>query len=74
MIALAERLKILRIAKGITQVDMAKELGCTEQHYQRIEYGKINIPTSTLIALANYFEVSLDYLVGRTDVKEINKS
>jgi transcriptional regulator with XRE-family HTH domain len=46
---------------------MAEFLGCTEQHYQRIEYGKINIPALDLIALADYFDVSLDYLVGRSD-------
>jgi len=39
----------------------------TSRHYQDIEYGKINIPTLTLIALADYFDVSLDYLVGRSD-------
>jgi transcriptional regulator with XRE-family HTH domain len=63
----AERLKQLRKQKCLTQVKMADFLGCTEQHYQRIEYGKINIPTLDLIALADYFGVSLDYLVGRSD-------
>jgi transcriptional regulator with XRE-family HTH domain len=63
----AERLKLLRKQKGLTQVKIAEFLGCTEQHYQRIEYGKINIPTLDLIALADYFDVSLDYLVGRSD-------
>lgn len=63
----SERLRLLRKQKNLTQVKMAEFLGCTEQHYQRIEYGKINIPALDLIALADYFDVSLDYLVGRSD-------
>lgn len=59
-----ERLKQLRIAKGIKQIDMAKLLDVTDRHYQRMEYGKVNVPALTLIALAEYFNVSLDYLVG----------
>ena len=61
------RLKELRREKGSKQTEMAALLGCTEGHYQKIEYGKINIPTLTLIALANYFGVSVDYLLGRSD-------
>jgi transcriptional regulator with XRE-family HTH domain len=68
----AERLKLLRKQKSLTQKKMAEFLGCTEQHYQRIEYGKINIPTLDLIALADYFGVSLDYLTGRSDDPELH--
>ena len=63
----SERLKLLRQQKALKQTQMAELLGCTVQHYQRIEYGKINLPTLDLIALADYFDVSLDYLVGRSD-------
>ena len=66
----AERLKQLRKRKALTQTKIAEFLGCTVQHYQRIEYGKINLPTLDLIALANYFDVSIDYLVGRSDNPE----
>lgn len=65
-----ERLKQLRIAKGIKQIDMAKLLDVTDRHYQRMEYGKVNVPALTLIALAEYFNVSLDYLVGLSDDPE----
>ena len=65
----SERLKALRKAKGVRQKDMANLLNITERHYQVIEYGKIDIPTSKLIALADYFNVSLDYLVGRSNAK-----
>ena len=67
------RWKNLRKQKGYKRTDVANYLGCTEQHYQRIEYGKVNIPTLTLIKLADYFDVSLDYLVGRSDNPKINK-
>jgi len=61
------RLKELRTEKGVKQKDMAKLLNCTENHYQQIEYGNVNIPALTLETLADYFEVSTDYLLGRSD-------
>lgn len=61
------RLKELRTTKKIKQSDMAELLNITTRHYQDIEYGKINIPMTNLIALADYFNVSLDYLVGRSN-------
>ena len=64
---LGQRLKLLRKERGITQKEMAELLEKTERHYQDVEAGKINVPALTLIALADYFSVSLDYLVGRTD-------
>ena len=64
---LSIRLKELRKEKGIKQIDMANLLGYTEAHYQQIEYGNVNIPSLTLETLADYFEVSADYLLGRSD-------
>ena len=63
----AERIKPLRQEKHVTQKKMAELLGCTEQHYQKIEYGQINVPATTVIFLANYFDVTTDYLLGRND-------
>ena len=63
----AKRLKPLRKKRGLTQGDMGKILGCTERHYQKIEYGKVNLPATTLMALADYFGVTTDYLLGRTE-------
>lgn len=60
-----ERLKPLRREKKVTQKQMAEMLECTEQHYQRIEYGTINLPATTVIFLADYFGVTADYLLGR---------
>ncbi len=62
-----QRLKLLRKEKFITQRAMAELLEKTERHYQDMEAGKINVPGLTLMKLADYFGVSIDYLVGRKD-------
>lgn len=64
---MAARIRELRKQNGLTQKNMAEIMGCTPSHYQKIEYGQINIPTTTLAFLADYFNVSADYLLGRTD-------
>ena len=64
---LAERLKPLRKEKKKTQVEMAAFLGCTDRHYQKIEYGQINVSATTLMTLADYFHVTTDYLLGREE-------
>ncbi len=63
----SDRLKTLRNEKGLKQSEMGDLLGCTERNYQRIEYGQINVPATTLMALADYFDVTTDYLLGRSD-------
>lgn len=63
----SSRLKPLRVEKGMKQKEMAQLLGVTERHYQKIEYGKVNIPSTTLMTLADYFGVTTDYLLGRSD-------
>lgn len=62
--SIAQRLKPLRKGLHLTQEDMGKLLNCTVRHYQKIEYGQINIPSTSIIFLANYFTVSADYLLG----------
>ena len=61
------RLKALRKERRIYQREMAELLKVTLRHYQKIEKGEINIPTLTLCTLADYFGVSTDYLLGRTE-------
>ena len=63
------RIRELRKEKGVTQVAMAEFIGCKDRHYQKIEHGEINIPSLMLERLADYFEVTTDYLLGRTDVR-----
>ena len=64
------RIKELRKERGLKQVEMAQLLNCAENHYQKIEYGQVNIPSLTLLFLADYFDVSTAYLLGRTDIRE----
>lgn len=63
----ANRLKALRKEKRLKQSDMGTFLGCTSRNYQRLEYGEINVPATTLMVLADYFGVTTDYLLGRSD-------
>ena len=67
MAEFAQRLKKLRKDKKMKQSEMAELLGCTTSHYQKIEYGEINIPGISLMILADYFGVTTDYLLGRSD-------
>jgi len=62
-----KKLKSLRLSKNILQEDMALILNCNLRTYQRYERGENEPNIETLVALADYFDVSLDYLVGRTD-------
>ena len=61
----SERLKPLRKSKKMTQRAMSELLDCTERHYQKIEYGQIKLPATSVIFLADYFGVTADYLLGR---------
>jgi len=67
MTDLAVQLKKIRAEMGFTQKQVADGIGVTEQAYQRYEYGKVVPSALVLIALADFFDVSLDYLVGRSD-------
>ena len=65
--SLSESLRRFRKSVKITQKQAAEVAGVAERVYQSYEYGKV-IPTATvLIAIADYFDVSLDYLCGRSD-------
>jgi transcriptional regulator with XRE-family HTH domain len=66
----SERLKYLRKAKGYTQKQVYEAVGLSPMGYQRYEYGTREPAHQKLIALADYFNVSLDYLVGRSDNPE----
>lgn len=63
----ADRLKSLRKGKNVSQVVLAEGLGVTRTQISDMENGKTTTTIEKLVALADYFEVSLDYLVGRTD-------
>lgn len=64
-----KRLRDLREDKDLTQSDLARMLNCTQVCYSNYETGKRDIPTSVLIQLADYYDTSIDYLLGRTPEK-----
>lgn len=70
---LAERLKECRKEKGYTQCQVAIYCDITEKAYQNYELTTREPKLEILIKIANLYEVSLDYLTGRTDNKHINK-
>lgn len=61
------RLKELRVASRITQVKLAMDLNLSQHSISRYETGEREADYDTLVAIADYFNVSLDYLLGRTD-------
>ncbi|MCL2055137.1 MAG: helix-turn-helix domain-containing protein [Oscillospiraceae bacterium] len=63
---LSLRLKELRKIHNVTQKQVAAAISITERNYQRLESGE-NPNYCTLNALADYFNVSIDYIVGRSD-------
>ena len=64
---LGAKLKERRLARGLLQKDVAKEIGISREFYVKIELGKQEPRHATLVALADFFEVSTDYLLGRED-------
>ena len=64
------RLKDLREDRDLTQAQVAKIIGTTQQHYGKYESGRIIIPFDRVIQLADYYNVSLDYIAGRTNVQK----
>ncbi len=70
---LYRRIRDLREDKDITQAKMGKILSCSQRVYSNYERGDIDIPTATLIKIADYHQVSVDYLLERTDKPTLNK-
>ncbi len=64
-----ERIRNLREDKDLSQQDMAQYLHCSQVCYSHYETGKRYIPTAVLIALAEFHNTSVDYLLGRTPEK-----
>lgn len=65
--SLSEALRRFRKSVKITQKQAAEVAGVAERVYQSCEYGKVIPAATVLIAIADYFDVSLDYLCGRSD-------
>lgn len=68
-----ERIRNLREDNDLTQTDVASMLHCSQRTYSYYETGGHDIPTAVLVALADFYNVSVDYLLGRTDKKDMNR-
>ena len=66
----SEHLIHLREKRGVLQKDIAKALGISLHAYQRFEYGEQEPRMSVLIALADFYDLSLDKLVGREYIEK----
>lgn len=70
-----DRLKEIREDRDIKQKDIAKALGIHQQNYSRWELGIVKMPIEKYVELANFYHVSVDYLLGLTDeIKPYPKS
>lgn len=67
-----KRLKDLREDRDLLQKDIAKILNITRQQYGLYEIGKRDMPYELVIQLANFYQVSTDYIFERTNKKDIN--
>ena len=67
------RLKQLRKAKNISQLKLALDLNMSQNTISRYETGEREADYKTLISIADYFNVSIDYLLERTDNPNINR-
>ncbi len=61
------RLRDLREDRDITQTALAEYLGCSQQTYSRYENERVQPSLEVLVRLADYFDTSVDYLLGQTD-------
>ena len=73
MFNFSAHLKQLRKSRNISQKQLAMDIGASERGIQNYELGTRKPTYDMLIALADYFDVSIDYLVGRTDKPDMNK-
>ena len=74
MTKFSERLKELRQERGLKQREMAEICGLKLRGYQCYEYATSCPDFDGLVFLADYFGVSIDYLLGRTDCREMNRA
>lgn len=67
VIRLYRRIRELREDNDLTQREVAEMLGMSQTGYSKYETGTNDIPTAILIKLADFYNVSVDYLLGRTN-------
>ncbi len=68
-----QRIRDLREDRDLTQTNLGQILHCSQRIYSNYERGDVDIPTEILIKLADYYDVSVDYLLGRTNNPQTNR-
>ncbi len=66
-------LKVLRKNRGYTQIAVQMKTGIEQALLSKFENGERIPPTETLIRLADFYDVSIDYILCRTDIPQVNK-
>ena len=69
----ANRVKRLRLDNNLSQPEVGKAVGLSKQGVNGLEHGRSKTTLDKAVIIADYFNVSIDYLVGRTDIPEVNK-
>lgn len=64
-----KRIRELREDHDLTQREVAEMLGMSQKGYSKYETGTNDIPTAVLIKLADFYKTSVDYLLGRTNLR-----
>ena len=67
------RLKELRLSRHLTQLKLAMDVSMSQNTISRYENGEREPGLAELVAIADYFDVSVDYLLGRTDNPKMNR-
>ena len=73
MATFSERIQELRLEKNVTQTQLGEIIGVKHFSIYSYEKGRACPEMKGLVALADYFGVSMDYLAGRTDKREVNR-
>ena len=68
-----DKIKKLREISDMTQLDLSIKLNMSRRSYIDLETGRFSPKYTTLIAIADFYDVSIDYLVGRTENKDSHK-
>ena len=68
-----EKIQWIRDCKNITQKELAKHLGIKQQQYARYEKGVNIMPVTYLPEICKYLDVSADYILGLSEIQEIQK-
>ena len=71
--AMNNRLKELRKSRGYTQISLQMQTGIEQALLSKFENGDRIPPTETLIRLAEFYDVSIDYILCRTDKPDVNR-